>query len=244
MGAIVDEPVVPADKIPEADVAMSVGEAIRSRQSVRKFLNTPVPLPVIREILSIASNAPSGSNLQPWNVLVLVGEPLQTLGKAIRAAYLADEPGHERDYKYYTDTLFDPYLARRRACGWGLYGTLGIQRGEKSRMKEQRSTNYDFFGAPLGMVCTIDARLEVGSWMDYGGFLQSIMIAARSFGLHTCAQAAIAEFPKIIRAHLPIREDHKIVCGMAVGYADFSARVNQFRTERCAVDEFTTFLGK
>jgi nitroreductase len=242
MGAIIDEPTLPTE-IPEASVAGSVAEAIRSRQSARAFLNTPVPLPVIREILSIASNAPSGSNLQPWNVLVLTGEPLQTLGNAIRAAYLADEPGHERDYKYYTDALFDPYLARRRACGWGLYGTLGIQRGEKERMKEQRSKNYDFFGAPLGMVFTIDARLEVGSWMDYGGFLQSIMIAARGFGLHTCAQASIAEYPKIIRAHLPVSEDHKVVCGMAVGYADFNARVNQFRTERCSVDEFATFYG-
>jgi nitroreductase len=243
MGAILDEPILPPDDISEASVARSVAEAIRSRQSTRAFLNTPVPLPVIREILSIASNAPSGSNLQPWNVLVLTGEPLQTLGNAIRAAYLADEPGHERDYKYYTDTLFDPYLARRRACGWGLYGTLGIQRGEKERMKEQRAKNYDFFGAPLGMVFTIDARLEVGSWMDYGGFLQSIMIAARGFGLHTCAQASIAEYPKIIRAQLPISEDHKIVCGMAVGYADFSARISQFRTERCTVDEFATFYG-
>jgi nitroreductase len=221
----------------------SVADAIESRQSIRKYDDRPVPLATVKEILRLASNAPSGSNLQPWTAYVLTGAPLTALGAAIQAAYMADEPGHVRDYKYYTDELFDPYLSRRRACGWGLYNTLGIERGEKTRMKTQRATNYNFFGAPVGMVCTIDSRLEVGSWMDFGGFVQTVMLAARGFGLHSCAQASIAEYPKIVRQHLPVDPHHSVVCGIALGYADADARVNQFRTERCAVDAFATFLG-
>lgn len=225
------------------DEAKSVATAMRTRQSIRAFLDRPVSFEMLREILDVASFTPSGSNLQPWNTYVLTGAPLEELGTAIRAAYLADEPGHKRDYKYYTDELSEPFLSRRRACGWGLYGTLGIGKGDKTRMKEQRSTNYNFFGAPAGLVCTIDAGLEVGSWMDYGGFLQSVMLIARSYGLHTCAQASIAEYPKVVRQHLPVPDSHSVVCGMAIGYADFDARVNQFRTDRCKVDEFATFLG-
>lgn len=227
---------------PAASPATDVADAIRSRQSVRAFEATPVPPALIRQLLETASYAPSGSNLQPWNVYVLTGGALARLGQAIQAAYLADEPGHVRDYNYYPGDVPEPFLSRRRACGWGLYGTLGIARGEKERMKAQRATNYNFFGAPLGMVFTIDSGLETGSWMDYGGFLQSLMVAARGVGLHSCAQASIAEYPAIVRAHLPVPAHHKVVCGMALGYADVAARVNGFRTERAPVDEFATFL--
>jgi nitroreductase len=222
--------------------ATDIAEAIRSRQSIRSFLPTPIAPAIIREILAIAAYAPSGSNLQPWTVFVLTGRTLQALGHEMRAAYLADEPGHERDYKYYPAEMPEPFMARRRACGWGLYGTLGIARSEKARMKAQRSTNYDFFGAPVGMVFTIHGGLEVGSWMDYGGFLQSIMVAARGFGLHSCAQAAIAEYPLLVRRHVPVSAEHKVVCGMAVGYADEQALINSFRTERAGVDAFARFL--
>ena len=227
----------------ERHEATTVAEAIETRQSVRRFLSRPVDESIVREILRVSANAPSGSNLQPWNVHALANDPLLRLGRDIQAAYLADEPGHRRDYKYYTDELFEPYLSRRRACGWGLYGTLGIARAEKERMKAQRATNYNFFGAPVGLVCTIDKRLEVGSWLDLGGFIQTVLLTARGHGLHTCAQAAIAEYPTIVRAHLPVPADHSVVCGIALGYADFDARVNRFRTERCTVDDFTNFHG-
>jgi nitroreductase len=229
-----------ADTVPSA--ATDIAEAIRSRQSIRSFLPTPISPAVIREILDIAACSPSGSNLQPWTVFVLTGRSLQAMGRDMRASYMADEPGHQRDYKYYPAEFPEPFTARRRACGWGLYGTLGIAKGEKARMKAQRSTNYDFFGAPVGMVFTIHGALEVGSWMDYGGFLQSIMVAARGFGLHSCAQAAIAEYPRIVRRHVPVNAEHKVVCGMALGYADDQALINSFRTERAGVDEFATFL--
>jgi nitroreductase len=236
---------VPRDIIagrPAFGPARDVADAFRTRQSVRAFLPDPVPRAVLRDILETASFAPSGSNLQPWNVFVLTGATLATLGAAIRGAYHADEPGHVRDYNYYPGEVPEPFLSRRRACGWGLYGTLGIARGEKERMKAQRATNYDFFGAPVGLVFTIHPGLETGSWMDYGGFLQSIMVAARGHGLHSCAQASIAEYPDIVRRVLPVPQGHKVVCGMALGFADPAARVNGFRTERAPVDEFTVFL--
>jgi nitroreductase len=235
--------VISAPDIASERRCTTITDAILTRQSVRKFQDRPVTLEQVSEILRIASYAPSGSNLQPWSVFALTGKPLKRLGDDIQRAYLSDETGHQRDYKYYPAELVDPYLGRRRACGWGLYGTLGIARHEKERMKAQRSTNYNFFGAPVGLVCTIDSRLEIGSWMDFGGFVQTVMLAARELGLHTCAQASIAEYPKIVRAHLPIDEKQLVLCAIAIGYADLSAPVNQFRTERSAVEQFVTFSG-
>ena len=226
-----------------SDPATTIAEALRSRRSVRQYLSTPVPAETVREVLTLAGNAPSGSNIQPWRVIALTGRPLAALGTAIKTAFLSGEPGHKREYNYYTDPVVEPYLTRRRACGWGLYGTLGIAKGDHEGTRQQRAANYDFFGAPVGLVFTIDRALERGSWMDMGGFLQSVMLAARGVGLHTCAQASIAEYPKVVRAHVPVSDDHMIVCGMAMGYADLDARVNQFRTAREPVDAFATFLG-
>ena len=226
-----------------SDTATTIADALRSRRSVRKYLPTPVPPETLRQVLALAANAPSGSNIQPWRVFVLTGAPLAALGTAIKTAFLTGEPGHKREYNYYTDPVVEPYLSRRRACGWGLYGTLGIAKGDREGTRQQRAANYDFFGAPAGLVFTIDRGLERGSWMDMGGFLQSVMLAARGLGLHTCAEASIAEYPKVVRAHLPVSDDHMIVCGMAMGYADLDARVNQFRTAREPLDVFATFLG-
>jgi nitroreductase len=232
----------PDPRGPSSDPAANVPEALLTRRSVRNFLDRPVARETIEEILALASRAPSGSNTQPWRAYVLTGEPLARLTADMQRAYFEDEPGHVREYKYYTDPMFDEYLARRRACGWGLYGTLGITREMKPQMKAYRARNYEFFGAPSGMVFTIDKRLEIGSWMDYGMFLQSIMLAARHFGLHTCAEASIAEFPRIVRKHLGIGEDQMVVCGMAIGYADPDALLNTFQPNRAPVSEFATFL--
>ncbi|MGH8617400.1 MAG: nitroreductase [Burkholderiales bacterium] len=219
----------------------AVTDAIQSRRSIRAFLKTPVSPEVIRELLVLAGRAPSGSNLQPWDVHVLTGATLARVGGAIQGAYLAEEKGHKRDYNYYTDPIVEPFLSRRRQCGWGLYGTLGIAKGEKERMKAQRSTNYNFFGAPLGLVFTIDRGLEKGSWLDYGMFLQTIMIAARAKGLHTCAQASIAEYPDIVRRELGIAEDRAVICGMGVGHPDPAAIINTFQPPRIALEEYARF---
>jgi len=133
-----------------------------------------------------------------------------------------------------------PYLDRRRATGWGLYGTLGIGKGDREASARQHARNYEFFGAPVVLIFTIDRDLETGSWLDYGMFLQNIMIAARACGLHTCPQAALANYPGIVKQHLGINDDKIIVCGMSIGYEDASAAVNRFQPERMAVSEFVT----
>ena len=220
---------------------MTPANAILTRRSTRAFLPNPVPRETIEEILRIASHAPSGSNIQPWRVHVMTGETLARVVADMEAAFLDDETGHGREYKYYTESWEEPWLGRRRACGWGLYGMLGIGKGERDKSKAYRVQNYRFFGAPVGMVFTIDKKLELGAWIDYGMFLQNIMVAARGFGLHTCPEASIAEYPKILRPHLGIGDGELVMCGMALGEADPDALVNTFQPQRCTVAEFATF---
>lgn len=222
-------------------IGLTVEDAIRGRQSTRAFLKTPVPRSLLRRILETAARAPSGSNIQPWKVHVLDGAPLKALCDEILAVYDTVGEG-KREYNYYPVTWREPYLARRRACGWGLYGTLGITRDDKAGMHAQRRQNFEFFGAPVGLVFTIDRDLEIGSWLDCGMFLQSIMIACRQFGLETCPQAAFANFHEIIRRRLAIPHSEVVICGMALGYPDTSAKVNTFRTEREPFEAFARFV--
>ena len=228
---------------PYDDVATSIDDAIRSRHSVRSFLDRSVARETIEEILEVARYAPSGTNTQPWLVYVLGGE----VKKAMSAEILADHDVHpereEREYEYYPTDWFEPYLGRRRACGWGLYGSLGIERGQKDRMRDQRARNYTFFDAPIGLMFTIERRLTIGSWMDLGMFLQNVMLSARGHGLHTCPQAAFANYHSIIRRHLPIPDEEIVVCGMAVGYRNPQAPENIWRTDRDPVSGFTRWLG-
>ncbi len=223
------------------EAAAGIVEAIRSRRSVRAYLPKTVPEAVLHELLALGRHAPSGSNIQPWQVAVLTGATLQRVGEAIRRAFLNDEPGHRRDYNYYTDPIVEPYLARRRACGWGLYGTLGIGKGDVEKSRAYRAQNYVFFGAPAGLVFTIDRDLEKGSWLDYGMFLQTLMLGARAFGLHTCAEASIASYPDIVRRELGLGDNQVVICGMALGYADSSAAVNTFQPERIPLGEYVRF---
>ena len=222
--------------------AADVFVAARTRRSIRAYKPDAVPRQVLRGIVELGRHAPSGSNIQPWRVHVLTGAALKRVGGAIQAAFLNDEPGHRRDYEYYTDPVFEPYLARRRACGWGLYGTLGIARGDHEKSKAYRAGNYVFFGAPAGLVFSIERRLEKGSWLDYGMFLQTLMLAARAKGLHTCAEASIAGYPDIVRRELGLSDDWMVICGMALGYADGDAVVNTFQPERIALDDYAVFL--
>jgi nitroreductase len=226
-----------------ADIARTVDDAITSRRSVRAFLPTPVPRALIEHILEVASRAPSGTNMQPWCVHVVAGEAKDKLSRAILDAFEAGGEEHTRTWTYYPDEFFEPYLSRRRAVGWGLYGLLGIGKGDRAQMQAQQAQNYLFFGAPVGMFFTIDDRLKIGSWLDYGMFIQNIMTSARGHGLHTCPQAAFADYHKIIRAHLGIPEDHTVICGLSIGYEDKEAVANRLRTDRVPVSEFARFTG-
>lgn len=226
-----------------AEATAVVDATITSRHAVRAYLPRPVPRATIEEILSVASRAPSGTNTQPWKVHVLSGAALAALSGAIRAAY--DDPqlaqAHREEYAYYPTQWVAPYLERRRKLGWDLYGLLGIGRTDKARMHEQHGRNYAFFGAPVGLMFTIDRVMERGSWLDYGMFLQNIMIAARARGLDTCPQAAFTQFHRIIEQHLQLGEGEMVVCGMSLGHADPQAVENRLQTERVPVAQFARF---
>jgi nitroreductase len=226
----------------------SADAAIESRFSGRAFLPTPVPRETITEILRVASRAPSGTNTQPWHVYVLQGASRDVLVDKVCAAHDAVYAQPELaaqyagDYDYYPRKWEAPYLERRRENGWGLYGLLGIARGEKDKMHAQHQRNFRFFGAPVGLMFTIDRVLARGSLLDYGMFLQNIMVAARGRGLHTCPQAAWIDFAKIVQAHIGSSPQEMLVCGMSIGYADETQKVNSFHTPRVAVEEFTRWL--
>jgi nitroreductase len=220
---------------------MHVQEALRTRGSTRAFLDQPVPRDTLERILEAARWAPSGSNIQPWQVHVVAGRARDALCAAVRHAAATERTAHPWPYEYYPTRWREPYLSRRRACGWGLYGLLGIAKGDRAAGEAQELKNYDFFGAPVGMFFFIDRDLGVGSWFDYGMFVQSVMLAARGEGLHTCPQAAWAPFHRIVHAHLGVPDDRMLICGLALGWADPDAKVNGFRPAREAVASFTTF---
>ena len=222
-----------------------VEEAISSRRSIRAFLPTPVPHQTIENILDTAARAPSGTNIQPWKTYVLTGDSLAGLSQAILKVYNDPESAkdHTEEYAYYPREWVSPYIERRRKIGWDLYGLLGITRDDKQKMHHQHGRNYCFFDAPVGLMFTIDRVLEQGSWLDYGMFLQNIMIAARGNGLDTCPQAAFTPFHRVISEYLNIPETQSVVCGMSLGYADPNAVENSLTTEREPLDHWVTFLN-
>ena len=226
-----------------------VDQAITSRMSVRAFLPDDVPRETLMQVLDVASRAPSGVNTQPWKVYVLQGETRDALVSKVCAAHDAvrADPAlaahYQEAYPYYPEKWVSPYIERRRENGWGLYGLLGIGKGDKDKMHAQHQRNYRFFDAPFGLMFTIDRVLGRGSLLDYGMFLQNIMVAARGHGLHTCPQAAWNGFAKIILPHIGAGEEEMLVCGMALGYADPSALVNSFHTPRESASQFTHFVA-
>ena len=232
----------PDERKLQDDEQAIVDAALLSRRSVRAFLPTPVAEETIRDILEVAARAPSGTNMQPWKVYVTQGATKQRLSHAILSSGVRADKAEWDEYRYYPEQFFEPYQSRRRAVGFALYGLLGIGRREVERMRAQHDRNFTFFDAPVGMIFTIDRRLELGSWLDYGMFLQSIMIAARARGLDTCPQAAFAPYHREIRPILGIPEEEIVVCGMALGHEDSSKPENQLRTDREPVEAFATFL--
>ncbi|WP_312796433.1 nitroreductase [Tianweitania sp.] len=219
-----------------------IDEAILTRRSVRAFLPTSVDDYLIREILDLGSRAPSGTNMQPWKAYVVQGAVKAKIADSILNSGVRAEKIEWEEYRYYPDKFFEPYLTRRRTVGYALYNALGIQRREVERMRAQHDRNFVFFDAPVGIIFTIDRRLNQGSWLDHGMMLQTVMIAARARGLHTCPQAAFAPYHKEIRPILGISEDEIVVCGMALGYEDTSKPENNFRTEREPLENWVTFV--
>jgi nitroreductase len=231
------------DNTIDAHTTAAVDAAITSRRSVRAFLPTPVPRETIEAILQVAARAPSGTNTQPWKVHVLTGAARERLSRDILAAY--DDPAeraqHSEEYAYYPTDWVSPYIDRRRKVGWDLYGLLGIGKTDKAGMHAQHGRNYRFFDAPVGLMFVIDRIMRQGSWLDFGMFLQNVMVAARARGLDTCPQAAFTQFHRIIEAQLGLAETEMVVCGMSLGFADHAAIVDRLVTERAPVAGFTQF---
>ena len=223
----------------------AVDEAITSRMSMRAFSDKAVPRDTIEAILEVASRAPSGTNTQPWKVYVLQGASRDSLVHKVCAAHddLRAHPEKAVDYQeaydYYPEKWVSPYIDRRRENGWGLYNLLGIVKGEKDKMHAQHQRNFCFFDAPVGLMFTIDKIMGRGSLLDYGMFLQNIMVAARGRGLHTCPQAAWNNFANIILPHIGASDSEMLVCGMSLGWLQADEPVNDFFTPREAVANFT-----
>ena len=220
-----------------------VEQALATRRSMRGFLPAPVPRAVVERLLELAARAASNTNTQPWRVHVLTGAARQRFCEAIVAAHFADDFAPEQQYQYAPTAMREPYLSRRRKVGWDLYGLLGIAKGDRAATKRQHARNYEFFGAPVGMIFTVPRGMGEGAWIDLGMFLQGLMIAARGHGLDTCPQAAFVSFHHLICPLLGVPDDEIMACGMALGHADPDEPANTLVTEREPVSGFTTFHG-
>jgi nitroreductase len=217
---------------------MNVSEALVTRKTVRAFLPDPVPLETVTQVLSMAARAPSGGNLQPWKAYVLIGDARDELVRRVAIARETNPMGERPEYHIYPQQLTEPYRTRRFRIGEAMYATLGIPREDKRARLTFFARNWEFFGAPVGLIFTIDRQMQQGQWSDLGMFLQSIMLLAREHGLHTCPQEAWAVWHRVIRDYLNVPENEMIFCGMGVGYADETAAVNSLESERAPWDEF------
>lgn len=222
---------------------ISVTQAILERHSARAFLSRPVHAGLIREIIDIARRTASSSNMQPWRLAVMAGPDLDRLRVAVRQSLAANPAAEGSEYKIYASKLKDTYDRRRIKCAEDLYGTIGISRENKMARLMQFARNFDFYGAPVGMILSIDRTMEHGQWADVGMFLQSILLLAHERGLAACPQAAWAAMHRTVRAHLSLPEEFIVFCGVSLGYADPSQPINGLITERAALEEIAELRG-
>lgn len=228
------------DEPPMLAAQAALLEIIAGRRSIRAFKPDPVPQAQIRKLLETAARAPSGTNSQPWKVIVVTGAAKDRLSRAVTEAAKAGRI--ENEYAYTPKKWWEPYVSRRRTVGYALYETLGITRDDMEGRKAQSLKNFDFFGAPVGLFFTMERALEYGSWIDLGLYMQNVMIAARCLGLETCPQAAWVHYGPIVRRELEIPESDILISGMSLGVADWDAPENGLVTDREPVDVFTRFL--
>jgi nitroreductase len=222
---------------------MDVLDAIGSRKSIRAFTADPVPRETIERILEIAQRAPSGTNTQPWHTYVCAGRVKQAITDDVLEMVRAGRGRSYEELNYYPATWKDVHRDRRRGVGWSLYGLLGIEKGDREASARQGARNFQFFDAPVGLFITVDSYLGLGSWSDAGMYVQTIMLAARGFGLHTCPQAAWIPFQDPILKHLEIPDDQKLVTGMSLGYADQTAIENTLVSDREDLENVVHYRG-
>ncbi len=222
---------------------MDVFDAIKSRKSIRAFTDQPVSKEMIEQILEISQRAPSGTNTQPWHVYICAGEVRQAIIDDVLALAAEGKAAKYEDYDYYPPVWNDVHRDRRRGVGWGLYGLLGIEKGDREGSARQGARNFQFFDAPVGIFVTTDAYLGRGNWADTGMYIQTLMLAARGMGLDTCPQAAWIQFQEPIFRHLGIPDDQALVTGMCLGYADDTAIENTLVSEREDIANVAHFSG-
>ncbi|MGH6872632.1 MAG: nitroreductase [Rhizomicrobium sp.] len=220
---------------------MKVSEALATRKTVRAFRADPVPAETVRQILTQAARAPSGGNLQPWKMYALLGPARDELVRRVAEKRKAHPMGEMPEYHIYPPALTEPYKTRRFRIGEAMYATLGIPREDKMARLKFFAGNWEFFGAPVGLIFTIDRQMQQGQWSDLGMYLQSIMLLAREYGLDTCPQEAWAVWHSVIRDYLDVPQNEMIFCGMALGRADTSHPVNALQTERAPLEEYAVF---
>ena len=222
---------------------MDVLEAIESRKSIRAFTDQPVEKELLSKLLQISQRSPSGTNTQPWYVYLCTGDVKQAITDDVLKMAAEGKSKKYEDYDYYPPVWRDVHQARRRAVGWGLYGLLGIEKGDREGSARQGARNFKFFDAPVGLFVTVDSYVTRGSWADAGMYIQTIMLAARGLGLHTCPQAAWIPLQEPVFKHLGIPEDQELVTGMSLGYADKDAIENTLVSEREDVTNVARFVG-
>jgi nitroreductase len=222
--------------------SMKVSEALRTRKTIRAFKPDPVPVTTLKEILTLAARAPSGGNLQPWRIYALHGAARDELVRRVAEKRKTNPMGEAPEYHIYPEQLTEPYRTRRFRVGEMMYATMNIPRESKMARLKFFSGNWEFFGAPCGLIITMDRQMQQGQWADLGMYLQSVMLLAREHGLHTCPQEAWAVFHPVIREYLSIPTNEMVFCGMAIGYADEMAPVNGLESERAPFEEYVTLV--
>ncbi|WP_018262222.1 nitroreductase [Methylobacterium sp. WSM2598] len=225
------------------DLVQALDGVMKGRFATRFYADRPVPYATVRDILEAARYAPSGANIQPWRVQVLAGAAKTEICRDILVTHATEAAHHVSEYTYYAPNLPDLYHSRKQAFGRVFYGSLGIAQDNAPGRAAQTAKNYEFFGAPVGLIFTIDRRLEKGSWLDLGMFLQNVMLAAKVRGLDTCPQETLAKYHRVLRRHLPIAPEDIVVCGMALGVCDAAAAARRRVMERAPIEAFASFHG-
>ena len=225
---------------------MDVAQALASRHSTRDFLPTPVPGELIRRVLAAARRAPSGGNVQPWHVDVVGGARLEELKALMRqrlAEIAAGAPADERDYDIYPKDLPAPYRDYRFKVGEDMYARLGIPREDKAARLRWFARNWEAFGAPLLLLCSVDRRMGKPQWSDLGMFLQSVMLLLRAEGLDTCAQESWSVYPRTVGRFIDLPPERMIFTGMAIGHSNPAHPVNALVSDRAPLEAFARFHG-
>ncbi len=221
---------------------LSVTEALATRCSTREFTDQPVSEDLLREVLTLSSKAPSGSNIQPWKVHALTGSALEQVLESIGQKVFSGEM-EEPEFPTYPPGMSEPYRGRRSACAELMYQALEISREDKGKRIEQVLKNFQFFGAPVGIIITMDRVMGEAQALDIGIFAQTLMLLARERGLDSCPQLSWTMWPNAIREALDLNQNEKVMMGISLGYAEASRAVNDIEQPRIALEEFASIRG-